>query len=70
MISFRAFIACALGHEEWRPLVGMLCFGKQATIWVKSQYEIADTFTQMDYPVSARLVGQVLADYGLSKKNG
>ena len=35
-----------------------------------NMYEIADTFTQMDYPVSARLVGQVLADYGLSKKNG
>ena len=35
-----------------------------------NMYEIADTLTQMDYPVSARLVGQVLADYGLSKKNG
>ena len=33
-------------------------------------YEIADTLTQMNCPVSARLVGQVLADYGLSKKNG
>lgn len=32
--------------------------------------EIADTFTQMHSPVSARLVGQVLADDGLSKKNG
>ena len=31
---------------------------------------IADTLTQMDCPVRARLVGQVLADYGLSKKNG
>jgi hypothetical protein len=37
MISFRAFTACALGNEEWRPLMGMLCFGNQATIWVKSQ---------------------------------
>jgi hypothetical protein len=36
----------------------------------RNMYEIADTLTQMDYPVSARLVGQVLADYGLSKKNG
>ena len=36
----------------------------------RHMYEIADTLTQMDYPVSARLVGQVLADYGLSKKNG
>ena len=35
-----------------------------------NMYEIADTLTQMDCPVSARLVGQVLADYGLSKKNG
>lgn len=33
-------------------------------------YEIADTLTQMGVPVSARLVGQVLADYGLSKKKG
>jgi hypothetical protein len=32
--------------------------------------EIAETFTQMGFKVSARLVGQVLADYGLSKKNG
>lgn len=31
--------------------------------------EIADTLTQMGFQVSARLVGQVLADYGLSKKN-
>jgi hypothetical protein len=31
---------------------------------------IADTFTQMDCPVSARLVGQVLSDDGLAKKNG
>ena len=36
----------------------------------RNMYEIADTFTQMNDPVSARLVGQVLADYGLSKKNG
>jgi hypothetical protein len=36
----------------------------------RNMYEIADTLTQMDYPVSARLVGQVLADFGLSKKNG
>jgi hypothetical protein len=33
-------------------------------------YEIADTFTPLGSTVSARLVGQVLADYGLSKKNG
>ena len=32
--------------------------------------EIADTLTPMGCTVSARLVGQVLADYGLSKKNG
>ncbi len=37
MIWFRAFTACGLGKEEWRPLVGMLCFRNQATIWVKSQ---------------------------------
>ena len=35
-----------------------------------NMYEIADTLTQRGCPVSARLVGQVLADYGLSKKNG
>jgi len=35
-----------------------------------NMYEIADTLTQLDCPVSARLVGQVLTDYGLSKKNG
>jgi hypothetical protein len=35
-----------------------------------NMYAIADTLTQMDCPVSARLVGQVLSDYGLSKKNG
>jgi hypothetical protein len=33
-------------------------------------YEIAETLTQQGFPVSARLVGRVLADYGLSKKNG
>jgi hypothetical protein len=31
--------------------------------------EIAETLTQRGFHVSARLVGQVLADYGLSKKN-
>ena len=36
----------------------------------RNMSEIADPLTQMDYPVSARLVGQVLADDGLSKKNG
>jgi hypothetical protein len=35
-----------------------------------NMYEIADALTQLGFPVSARLVGQVLADYGLSKKNG
>jgi hypothetical protein len=35
-----------------------------------TMYEIADTLTHMGCTVSARLVGQVLADYGLSKKNG
>jgi hypothetical protein len=35
-----------------------------------NMYELADTITQMGFPVSARLVGQVLADYGLAKKNG
>src|SRR5437867_9491501 len=32
--------------------------------------EIAATLPQMDDPVRARLVGPVLADYGLSQKNG
>lgn len=32
--------------------------------------EIAAAFTALGFPVSARLVGRVLADYGLSKKNG
>jgi len=31
--------------------------------------DIADAFTQLGFDVSARLVGQVLADDGLSKKN-
>jgi hypothetical protein len=31
--------------------------------------EIAGALTQRGFQVSARLVGQVLADYGLSKKN-
>jgi hypothetical protein len=35
-----------------------------------NMYEIAEALTQMGCPVSARLVGQVLIDYGLSKKNG
>src|SRR4029453_7380729 len=35
-----------------------------------TMYEIADTLTHTGCTVSARLVGQVLADYGLSKKNG
>ena len=35
-----------------------------------NMYEIADTLTQGGCPVSARLVGQVLANYGLAKKNG
>ncbi|MBC8254649.1 MAG: hypothetical protein H8E35_11570 [Ardenticatenia bacterium] len=35
-----------------------------------NMYEIAQTLTQQGFPVSARRVGQVLADYGLSKKTG
>jgi hypothetical protein len=35
-----------------------------------NMYGIADVLTQLGVNVSARLVGQVLADYGLSKKNG
>jgi len=35
-----------------------------------NMYEIADALAQLGFTVSARLVGQVLADYGLSKKNG
>ncbi len=34
-----------------------------------NMYEIAEALTQLGVPVSARLVAQVLADYGLSKKN-
>jgi hypothetical protein len=34
-----------------------------------NMYEIVDTLTQLGFTVSARLVAQVLADYGLSKKN-
>lgn len=34
-----------------------------------NMYEIAQALTQQGFPVSARLVGRVLADYGLSKKN-
>src|SRR5713101_323907 len=34
------------------------------------RYESADAFTELGVPVSARLVGRVLADDGLSKKNG
>lgn len=33
-----------------------------------NMYEIADVLTQLGFNVSARLVAQVLADYGLSKK--
>ena len=35
-----------------------------------NMYEIADALTELNFTVSARLVAQVLADYGLSKKNG
>ena len=35
----------------------------------ENMYDIADALTQLGFDVSARLVGQVLADYGLSKKN-
>ncbi len=34
-----------------------------------NMYEIADELTRLGFQVSARLVAQVLADYGLSKKN-
>lgn len=34
-----------------------------------NMYEIADKLIQMGFNVSPRLVGHVLADYGLSKKN-
>jgi len=32
-------------------------------------YEIAEALTHMGFNLSARLVAQVLADYGLAKKN-
>ena len=35
-----------------------------------TMYESADAVTEWGFPVSARLVGRVLADDGLSKKNG
>ncbi len=35
-----------------------------------NMYEIAAALTHMGFNISARLVGQVLADYGLAKKNG
>ena len=34
-----------------------------------NMYEIADELTRLGFGVSARLVAQVLADYGLCKKN-
>ena len=34
-----------------------------------SMYEIADELSRLGFDVSARLVAQVLADFGLSKKN-
>ena len=34
-----------------------------------TMYAIAEALTQLGFTVSARLVAQVLADYGLSKKN-
>jgi len=34
-----------------------------------NMYEIAEALTYMGVNISARLVGQVLADYGLAKKN-
>ena len=36
----------------------------------RNRYEIAEALTHMGFNISARLVGQVLADYGLAKKNG
>jgi hypothetical protein len=33
-----------------------------------TMYEIADALTELGFPISARLVGRVLAAYGLSKK--
>jgi len=35
-----------------------------------NMYEIAEVLTQLGFAVSTRLVAQVLADYGLAKKNG
>ena len=35
-----------------------------------NMYAIADAFTALGFPVSARLVGRVLAASGLSKNNG
>jgi transposase len=35
-----------------------------------NMYEIADEINKMGFKVSSRLVGEVLADYGLSKKKG
>jgi len=35
-----------------------------------NMYEIAEALTHMGFNISARLVGQVLADYGLAKKTG
>ncbi|MDH3604943.1 MAG: hypothetical protein OEU26_35515 [Candidatus Tectomicrobia bacterium] len=35
-----------------------------------NMYEIAEVLTQLGFTVSARLIAQVLADYGLAKKNG
>jgi hypothetical protein len=35
-----------------------------------NMYEIAEALTALGFPVSARLVGRVLVDYGLSKKTG
>jgi hypothetical protein len=34
-----------------------------------NMYEIAEALTHMGFNIHARLVGQVLADYGLAKNN-
>jgi DNA helicase TIP49 (TBP-interacting protein) len=34
-----------------------------------NMYQIAEELTRIGFDISARLVAQVLADYGLSKKN-
>lgn len=34
----------------------------------KNMYEIADTLQKLGFDISARLVGQILSDYGLTKK--